>query len=70
MDPRERFELQVKIGQGGYGYVCKAFDTINRKMVKESSICWAIYVIDSPCYEQIPNTVINPTLSNIFIGGN
>eukprot|EP01036_Dinobryon_divergens_P027315 gene27315-36065_t len=33
MDPRERFELQVKIGQGGYGYVCKAFDTINRKMV-------------------------------------
>ena len=25
-DPRERYELLSKIGQGGYGYVCQAYD--------------------------------------------
>jgi serine/threonine protein kinase len=32
-DPRERFELQSKIGQGGYGYVCKAWDLLTETMV-------------------------------------
>jgi serine/threonine protein kinase len=26
-DPRERYELGGKIGEGGYGYVCQAYDT-------------------------------------------
>ena len=32
-DPRERFELLAKIGKGGYGYVCKALDTVTNTLV-------------------------------------
>lgn len=32
-DPRQRYELHSKIGQGGYGYVCKAWDNVDEKMV-------------------------------------
>lgn len=32
-DPRKRFQLQEKIGQGGYGYVCKAWDNVDNRVV-------------------------------------
>ncbi len=33
MDPHERYELLQQIGQGGYGYVCQAYDTLHRSPV-------------------------------------
>jgi serine/threonine-protein kinase 24/25/MST4 len=32
-DPRERYELQAKIGKGAYGYVCKAIDRFDNQPV-------------------------------------
>jgi len=32
-DPRERFELQTRIGKGAYGYVCKAIDKVDGQSV-------------------------------------